>query len=63
MRLGILISSLLWCLFYFVVVTNLTGCGSTRGWRFEIGVSPVSNLENKAGLTDTVKNQDSANRY
>lgn len=36
----------------FAVAVALSGCGATRGWRFEIGVSPVSNLENKAGLTE-----------
>ena len=27
-----------------------SGCMPTRGWRFEIGVSPVSELNNRAGL-------------
>lgn len=35
-----------------IIIGICTGCTPNRGWRFEIGVSPVSNLENKAGLTD-----------
>ena len=38
----------------------LAGCGFTRGWRFEIGVAPVSQLENQAGLVDHEKNYSSA---
>jgi hypothetical protein len=29
----------------------LTGCAGSTGWRFEIGVSPVKQLDNRAGLT------------
>lgn len=36
-----------------LMVFTVTGCSSDRGWRFEIGVSPVSQLENKAGLQHT----------
>ena len=29
----------------------LMGCAGSTGWRFEIGVSPVKQLDNRAGLT------------
>lgn len=30
---------------------TLTGCASSHGWRFEIGVSPVNDLDNNAGFS------------
>jgi len=35
----------------FIVVILLSSCGSATGWRFEIGVSPVKQLDNRAGLS------------
>lgn len=32
------------------LVALLSGCASETGWRFEIGVSPVKELNNQAGL-------------
>jgi hypothetical protein len=29
----------------------LSSCAGSTGWRFEIGVSPVKQLDNRAGLT------------
>jgi len=34
-----------------IVALMLSGCASSTGWRFEIGVSPVKQLDNRAGLT------------
>ena len=34
----------------------LTGCAGSTGWRFEIGVSPVKQLDNRAGLTQETEN-------
>jgi hypothetical protein len=34
----------------YILVTT-TGCAGSTGWRFEIGVSPVKQLDNRAGLT------------
>jgi len=31
-------------------VSILSGCAGSTGWRFEIGVSPVKELNNQAGL-------------
>ena len=39
-----------------VAIIILTGCGGSTGWRFEVGVSPVKELSNTAGIkqeTDT----------
>lgn len=33
-----------------VVMGSQVGCASRTGWRFEIGVSPVKSLDNRAGL-------------
>ena len=48
------------CAFILLMILGCTlgGCGSSRGWRFEIGVSPVSNLHNQAGLTEQNENED-----
>ncbi len=32
------------------IICLLSGCASETGWRFEIGVSPVKELNNQAGL-------------
>lgn len=40
---------------------SLSACGNTTGWRFEVGVSPVKELNNKAGLTQEVTT-DSLNK-
>ena len=43
---------------YAVIIVSLlmqVGCMSSTGWRFEVGVSPVKQLNNQAGLTQTTK--------
>lgn len=30
---------------------SLSACAGSTGWRFEIGISPVKQLDNRAGLT------------
>jgi hypothetical protein len=35
---------------YILVVLFVTGCATSTGWRFEIGVSPVKSLDNRVGL-------------
>ena len=46
MRYGLLGGLLIWVL----VLSMLNGCASSTGWRFEIGISPVKELSNQAGL-------------
>lgn len=38
-----------------LVSLNLTACGSTAGWRFEIGVAPVTAIHNEATLSEGQK--------
>lgn len=38
-----------------------TGCAGSTGWRFEIGVSPVKQLDNRAGLTQ--EKSDESRKY
>mgnify|MGYP000993686107 CR=1 FL=1 len=33
-----------------LAISILSGCAGSTGWRFEIGVSPVKELNNQAGL-------------
>jgi hypothetical protein len=47
MKIYIILQALLAVL----AVHALTGCAGSTGWRFEIGVSPVKQLDNRAGLT------------
>lgn len=35
------------------LVALISGCSSSTGWRFEVGVSPVKQLDNHAGLQQT----------
>jgi hypothetical protein len=44
------IYSLLLAITLFLAVSLLPGCAPETGWRFEIGVSPVKELNNNAGL-------------
>lgn len=39
-----------------VIVIAQTGCAGSTGWRFEIGVSPVKELSNTAGLKQEREN-------
>lgn len=42
----------------------LSSCAGSTGWRFEIGVSPVKQLDNRAGLTqETEKPVVKGDRY
>ena len=36
---------------------SLSGCMGSTGWRFEVGVSPVKQLNNQAGLTQEGTNK------
>jgi len=49
-------------LFFWLAVV-LAGCSGNRGWRFEIGVSPVSNLHNTAGLTDNENKKEEESKW
>ena len=40
---------LLQCVLAAIIVVS-SGCAGETGWRFEIGVSPVKELSNTAGL-------------
>ena len=33
-----------------IIIVWLSGCAGSTGWRFEIGISPVKQLNNQAGL-------------
>ena len=46
-----------------LAVHILTGCAGSTGWRFEIGVSPVKQLDNRAGLTQEVEKPVTKERY
>lgn len=46
MRLGLIGGLVLWVL----IISTLSGCAGSTGWRFEIGISPVKELNNQAGL-------------
>lgn len=43
-------SAIIMVLVAIVIMITATGCASSTGWRFEIGVSPVKSLDNRAGL-------------
>lgn len=36
-----------------LVCCVVTGCFSDRGWQFNVGVTPVSRVDNKLGLDHT----------
>ncbi len=48
------IYTLLLAVTFLLAVSILSGCASETGWRFEIGVSPVKELNNNAGLKQVV---------
>ena len=58
------VGSILMILALAGIITWLSGCGST-GWRFEVGVSPVTGLDNRATLTqqEMQKSEDEKRRY
>jgi len=37
---------------------SLSACGGSTGWRFEIGVSPVKELSNTAGIKQEVERKE-----
>jgi len=39
-----------------IIVICQSGCGGSTGWRFEIGVSPVKELSNTAGIKQEKEN-------
>lgn len=39
-----------------IALVVLSSCAGSTGWRFEIGVSPVKQLDNRAGLTQEAEN-------
>jgi hypothetical protein len=41
----------------------LSSCAGSTGWRFEIGVSPVKQLDNRAGLTQEAEKPVIKERY
>jgi len=41
----------------------LSSCAGSTGWRFEIGVSPVKQLDNRAGLTQETEKPVTKERY
>jgi len=44
------------------IAVLFTGCSSSSGWRFEIGVSPINGLENTAQF-EAVKYDNEDRRY
>lgn len=47
---------------YVLLVMATSGCASSTGWRFEIGISPVKQLDNRAGLSQE-KEAQNGKRY
>lgn len=43
------------------VIAMLSGCANSTGWRFEIGISPVKQLDNRAGLTQETNKEGEKN--
>lgn len=39
-----------WIGVFLIFLLFLQGCGSSAGWRFEIGVAPVTAINNTASL-------------
>jgi len=60
MKTYIILQVTMFCLAAYV----LSGCAGSTGWRFEIGVSPVKQLNNQAGLTqEDVQQQVKGAKY
>jgi len=38
-----------------LAISILSGCGGSTGWRFEVGVSPVKELNNQAGIKQEIE--------
>ncbi len=59
MRIYIILQVTMFCLAAYL----LSGCAGSTGWRFEIGVSPVKQLDNRAGLTQETENPVVKGKY
>ncbi len=59
MKTFVLLQVVMFCLAAYL----LSGCAGSTGWRFEIGVSPVKQLDNRAGLTQEVEKPVAKERY
>ena len=45
------------------IISLLSGCGSTRGWRVSFGVAPVSQIDDKQGLKEHGGDYGQASNY
>jgi hypothetical protein len=44
-----------------IILVWCSGCAGSTGWRFEIGISPVKQLNNQAGLKQQTEEQQNDN--